>query len=215
MIIAVVILLVLFLLAMIWLGVDFQYMDSTVTVWIKVLFVRIKVYPQKRKKSSGKSKEEPEKTDEIESKGKEKSPKGKRDVRDIIKILLRAARRLRKRLTVGILMLHYTVAGDDPCDTALQYGRVSAAVGVLLPEICNIFRVKRKDVAVNVDFDSGKPMLESKITIRLFVWQLVYVVVAALIDLFKARSEGTDNAQDEHIYKTKNESTNKVTADGE
>lgn len=180
-----VILLVLFALAMIWLGVDVKMGESGLVVWVKVIFFKVQVYPRP-KKSASKTKKKTEKP--AKTKEKPEKVKAKRDYKGLIKVALRAAGRLRRKLTVSKLVFHYTAGGQDPADTALQYGRVSAAVYGMLPEVCRIFNVKYKDVSVNVDFDIPKPKVELEVSLGLFVWQLIYIGIAALVDFLKMQN---------------------------
>ena len=184
---ALIVILVLFLLAMIWLGVEVHFWDSQLTVFVRVLFVKIKVYPQKKK---AKKKPKKEKKQEKETSKKEKRPKQMPDIKGLIKLALDAAGRLRRKITVKNLTLRYTAGSSDPSDTALQYGRVSAAVGILLPRICEVFKVKRHDVKVDVDFDLPKPVVEFETGVGMFLWQLIYVGAATLIDFLKLQSSG-------------------------
>ena len=188
---ALIVILVLFLLAMIWLGVEVRFWDSQLTVFVRVLFIKIKVLPRKKKPKKEKKDKKTEKEPSHKvGKQKEKKPKKKQDIKGLIKLGLDAAGRLRRKITVKDLTLHYTAGSSDPSDTALQFGRVSAAVGILLPRICEVFKVKRHDVQVDVDFDLTKPLVEFETGVGMFLWQLIYVGVSALIDYLKLQSSG-------------------------
>ena len=187
---ALIVILVLLLLAMIWLGVEVRFWDSQLTVFVKVLFIRFKVYPGKKKakKKPEKEKKDKKSREEVSHKVGKKKPKKKPDIRELIRLGLDAAGRLKRKITVKELTLHYTAGSGDPSDTALQFGRVSAAVGILLPRICETFKVKRHDVKVDADFDLQKPRVELEAGVGMFLWQLIYVGAAALIDFLKIQN---------------------------
>ncbi len=182
MVAVIIIILVLFGLAMIRLSLDIRVVETKLYIWVKVLFFKIQIYPIFKKtsaKTRGKTKKSAEKS---------KKTKVKKDNRELARVVLRVAGRLRRKLGIKQLVFHYTAGSEDPADTALQYGRVSAAVYGMLPVVCKTFNIKRQDVSVNVDFDIPKPLIELEIDIGLFVWQLIYIGTATLIDFSKLQS---------------------------
>lgn len=178
----IIILLVLLALAMIWLGVDIQMVESELYVWVKVMLFKVQVYPRTTK-SSAKTQNKDEES--AKTNKKPKKTKSRMDYKGLVRLILKAAGRLRRKIGVTKLIFNYTAGGIDPADTALQYGRVSAAVYGMLPEVCRIFNVRRKDISVNVDFDITKPKIELEVSVGLFAWQLVYVGANTLIDFMK------------------------------
>ena len=75
----------------------------------------------------------------------------------------------RKKLRVNRLVLNLILAGDDPCDLAVGYGRAWAAVGNLLPRLERIFVIQKRDVQVQCDFlaEETKVVFELDMTITL------------------------------------------------
>ena len=59
---------------------------------------------------------------------------------------------LRRKLRVDHLTFHLIMAGDDPADLAVYYGRAWAAVGCLMPQLDRAFVIKKRDVQVECDF---------------------------------------------------------------
>ena len=53
---------------------------------------------------------------------------------------------LRVRLRVRKLVLYVSVAGDDPCDVALLYGKLAAGAGGLTALLEQWFRIKKRDI---------------------------------------------------------------------
>ena len=182
-----IVILVLFLLAMLWLGVDVRYWDDKLTLWLRVLCFKFKILPKskKKKKKPKKKKKKDKNKEDSENKLKKKHKKAKPDIKGLIDLGLTAAGRLKRKIRVSRLTLHYTAGSEDPCDTALQFGRVSAAVGILLPRICESFNVNRHDVRVDSNFDLPKPKVEFDTSVGMFLWQLVFIGVAALIGFLK------------------------------
>lgn len=59
---------------------------------------------------------------------------------------------LRLRLRVRRLVLLVSLAGKDPCDLAVNYGRATAAVGAMLPRLEAFLRIRRRDIQIFCDF---------------------------------------------------------------
>ncbi len=67
-------------------------------------------------------------------------------------ILGRALRRTGRRIRIRPLKLHLLVAGADPADTAVLYGRVQAAQAALLPALHRLVRIREQDIQLFLDF---------------------------------------------------------------
>lgn len=67
-------------------------------------------------------------------------------------ILGRALRRTGRRVRIQPLRLHLLVAGSDPADTAMLYGRLQAAQAALLPALHRLVRIREQDIQLFLDF---------------------------------------------------------------
>lgn len=65
----------------------------------------------------------------------------------------------RRKLRVKMLKMRLTMAGDDPCDLAVNYGKAWAAVGNLMPLLEQLFVIKKRDVQVACDFVGSQTVL--------------------------------------------------------
>lgn len=63
---------------------------------------------------------------------------------------------LRRKLRVNDLTLHLILAGDDPADLAVNYGRAWAALGNLMPQLSRALVIKKRDIQVMCDFTEEK-----------------------------------------------------------
>ena len=75
----------------------------------------------------------------------------------------------RRKLRVNRLVLRLTLAGDDPCDLAVNYGRAWAAVSNLLAALKRAFVIQKRDVEVQCDFlgEETKVVFAMDLTITL------------------------------------------------
>lgn len=100
-------------------------------------------------------------------------------------ILGRALKRTGRRLRLTPLKVHLLVAGPDPADTALLYGRLEAALGAALPALHRLVRIKDQDVRLFLDFQREQMDLIADVGLSLRPWDLVSVGLRAGGSLLK------------------------------
>ena len=99
----------------------------------------------------------------------------------------------RRKLRVNRLVLRLTLAGDDPCDLAVNYGRAWAAVGNLLAALERAFVIQKRDVEVQCDFlgEETKVVFTMDLTITLgrILGLLVKYGIRAVAILLKMKNQ--------------------------
>ena len=99
----------------------------------------------------------------------------------------------RRKLRVNRLVLRLTLAGDDPCDLAVNYGRAWAAVGNLLAALKRAFVIQKRDVEVQCDFlgEETKVVFAMDLTITLgrVLGLLVKYGIRAVTILLKMKNQ--------------------------
>ena len=88
--------------------------------------------------------------------------------------------RLRRKISIDLLTIHYTAASGDPFSAAMTYGCASAAVGALMPVIENIFKVKKSDVGAAVTFDATEADIYIDAQLTIAIWEIIYIALAVL-----------------------------------
>lgn len=202
-IIACAVLLALFLLP---LGCRVRYDGGGLTVRVIAGPVRFQVYPF-RKKDTPKKADQPEKTEKksarkysTETQKEEKqTPEPEtggslKKFLPLVRLALEALGELRRKIRLNNLTVHLTLACDDPCDLAVNYGRAWAAVGNLMPNLERLFVIKKRDIQIGCDFTASeiKIFAEGDVTItfgRVLSLALRYGV-RALKEFFKLKQKG-------------------------
>ena len=64
------------------------------------------------------------------------------DFLPLVNAVLKFLNDLRRKIRIDHLDVKLILAGDDPCDLAVNYGRAWAAVGNLLPRVERIFVIR-------------------------------------------------------------------------
>ena len=196
------ILLLLFLITLIRVQVFAQYAD-TLTLTVKVLFVKIKLLPsdkkkkkQKPKKEKPKEKKPEEQKPKKEKKEKKKKPsylsrlKEKKGLSGLISLFASVAtialgmlkgifsHIVIKKLDVGIAL-----SGDDAATVAVNYGRVCSALYPSINIITAATVCKSYHVAVEPVFDPDKPT-EVYADVHAYL-RIIFVLAEAIKAAFK------------------------------
>lgn len=161
---------ILFALAVMPLGVDVRYDTGGVRVKLVLGFLKLTVFPipswMKRKK---KTKKEPQQSDksapreEKKPEPKPEKPKAKKgsllDFLPLVKLAVNFLGDFRRKLRLRHLELNLIMAGDDPCDLAVNYGRAWAAAENLITVLERAFVIKKREIHVGCDFTAESTMV--------------------------------------------------------
>lgn len=206
---------ILFLLAILPLGASVKYDEDGSLVKIIAGPVRIKVFPAKKKDKPPKEaekkaekkapepapKSEPPMTlprEELPQK-KEKKKKGGSvlDFLPLVRLAFDFLGDFRRKLRLNRLELKVTLAGDDPCDLALNYGRAWEALGNLMPKLEKWFVIKKRDLDVQCDFTASETVIYARLDITITLGRLLSLVVVyavrALIKFLKIKKMRKQN----------------------
>lgn len=147
-----------------------EYCDSGLTAKAKVGPVWLQVYPGKSDK-----KKKPEKENKLNELFKKS---GNFDTfKAVFPDLLDMFSALRKKLVINKLIIHYTAASVSAYDAAMSFGTVSAAIGMLLPLIENVFILKERDITSSVDFTETVPKIYFNAAVSIRIYQILYIVI--------------------------------------
>jgi len=197
---------VLIIIALLRFGVRVEYSAEGVLIKLIAGPFSIKVYPteQDEEKEERKRKKKAEKKALKQAKKKDKPVKkkpgmGVRDFLDMIPYLGNMLSRIKRRLLISELTIHFTAAGEDAAKIAMTYGMANAVIGELTPILENNFRIRRRDIQFNTDFISQEQTLYVNAAISLAVWEALYIVFAlfpVLKIVFRRKKDGTDGKEE-------------------
>ncbi|MBQ9085938.1 MAG: DUF2953 domain-containing protein [Clostridia bacterium] len=185
------------------------YSDEVV-LFVKVLFLKIKILPKKEKpwkstmsaskakkirearKKKAAKKQEADKAKAVkkEQKKKEKASKPKKSMAEILDLVQLVCRlvaavihRFFHHLRIDVARLKVRVATGDAATTAVAYGAVTQSINVLFPLIENAKNLtlpEDSELSVEADFVSDSPELDVMFSFSLRVWHLFSVAFSAL-----------------------------------
>ena len=175
---------ILVLLAILPLGATARYNAEGLSLKVIAGPVRIPLLPKKEKEAK------PAKTEKTKKKQKKaaaksvEQPKAKEetggswtDFLPLVQTGLDLLNDFRGKLRIRRLELKLIMAGDDPCDLAVNYGRANAALGNLWPQLERCFVIKKRDVQIECDFEASQTVVIARADITITLGRLLALVV--------------------------------------
>ena len=205
---------ILIMLAILPLGVSARYDgDGPVMkiiagpIWLQVFPARNKIDSEKKEKAKpeGKTqkKEKQEKKTPVIKDHKESTEEKKGgsilDFLPLVRVVLDLLGEFSRKLRVDRLELDLILAGEDPCDLAINYGRAWTALGNLWPKLEEIFVIKKRRVEVQCDFEASQTCVIARLDITITVVRLLSMVVRygirALVQFIQITNKRKGGAQ--------------------
>ena len=205
--------LILFLLAILPLGASVLYDEDGPRVRIVAGPVKLQVFPMKKKPKKDKSKTEKPKKEKKPGKktapaenapAKQPAPKPKTggsvlDFWPLVRVALDLLNDLRLKLRVDHLKLHMTMAADDPCDLAINYGRMNASLAGLITQLERFLVIKKRDVHIDCDFAADQTVILARLDLTITLGRILSIAVrygvralTTFLKIKKQREGGAD-----------------------
>lgn len=193
---------ILILLALIPLGVCVKFDSHGFLARLILGPVRLTVYPAPPKKEKA---EKPKKAKSTAKKKEDKPKEEKKsggklsDFLPFVETALQFLNDFRRKLRVKRLEMRIIMAGDDPCDLAVNYGRAWTAVGNLMPRLERVLKIKKRDISVECDFTAEKTCIYARVDITITLGRLLCLAVRygvrALKQYMNLKKGGAENEQ--------------------
>ena len=212
---------VLFLLAILPLGVSIHYNADGAIVKIILGPIKLTVVPAKKKppkekkekksKKQKKPKKQAEKPKQMGADAPPAEPKPEKkeqggsilDFLPLVKTLFDFLGDFRRKLRIDHLQLKLIMAGGDPYNLAMNYGKAWAAVGNLMPKLEQWLVIRERDIEVECDFveSSTKVIAHMDLTITLgrllaAVFKFLFKALIKFLQIMKKRKGGAKNEPD-------------------
>jgi len=179
---------VLILLAFLRFGASAEYGADGFLVAARVGPFSFTVFPVKEEapeKAEKKALKRARKKTKVREKAKEKparkmAPGALTHFLDMIPPVMKTLGRVKRRLLIKKLTIHYTAGGDDPVTTAMAYGAANAVFGAIVPALENNFRIRKRDLRAFADFQSVEQKIYVSAAFSIAVWEAVYIAAAML-----------------------------------
>lgn len=168
-------------------GLRVRYNDAGMRLWVLAGPVRINLYPRPQKERKEKQEKAPKK-EEKPTTGKKASEqkkakadpaaapeKGGRltDFLPLAQMALEFLGDFRRKLRLDNLYFRLILAGEDPYQVAVSYGRCWAAVGNLLPQLDRLFVIQKRDIEVECDFTASETLVIFHLDLTITIGRLL------------------------------------------
>ena len=185
---------ILFLLAILPLGVSVAYDASGLLLKLILGPARITLIPGKKKQKKEKSEMKEKKEKKPASKAtKPKEPAADKpaggpitDFLPLVQVALDLLNDFRRKLRVDRLEAKIILAGGEPCDLAVNYGRAWTALGNLWPRLERFLVIKKRDVQIECDFTADTTVIWARVDLTITLGRVLALVA---VNGFKAIKE--------------------------
>ena len=175
-------------LAILPLGVSAWYNENGPLVRLLIGPVKLTLFPGKKKAKKENPKKEAKNDTRKQAKAEKKARKAQqkkpsktggswKDFLPLVKTGLAFLGDFRRKLRVKRLEANLIMAGGDPADLAVNYGKTWAAVGGLMPQLERIFVIKKRNIAVQCDFTVEKTLIYARLDVTITLGRLLALVV--------------------------------------
>ena len=168
-------------LAVIPLGVSVAYDAAGLLVRVIAGPVRVTLIPaKKRAKKEKKTREKkPKKASAPAKVASTEAQKGGslKEFIPLVQIALDMMDAFRRKLRVNRLEAKIVLAGDDPADLAINYGRAWTALGNLWPRLESFLVIRKRSVEVQCDFTADQTLITARVDVTITLGRLLALSV--------------------------------------
>ena len=115
------------------------------------------------------------------------------DFLPLLKVALDLLNVFRRKLRVNLMEVKLVMAGGDPCDLAVNYGRAWTAIGNLLPRLENVLAIKKRDINVECDFLASKTTIYVRLDLTITLGRILAIAVIygfrAMVEFLKIKNK--------------------------
>ncbi len=167
----VIIFILLALIMLIPLGICASYDANGFVLKAKISVYKLHLYPRKSKSKQ----KVPKDSTKSGKKSKKKLPFGLKEWTELLRIVLKAHKRLKNGLCIDKLTLHFIAAAPDPYDTVRIYNAVNGLVGAAEP----LVKTKKRDIYIDADMTAEKCSISFVFELSIRVGQLLILSIVS------------------------------------
>ena len=159
---------ILALIAIIPIGTSILYDDAGLRAFAIVGPFRVCVYPVKKH----------EKKEKVKKQNSQKAKGG--SIQDFLPLLdqvLDFLSAFKGKIRVPYLEMKLILAGDDPSDLAVNYGRGWSLLGNLMPLLDSAFIIRRRNLEVECDFLADQTTITAQFDLSITIGRTVSLVI--------------------------------------
>lgn len=147
-------------------GLRVSYDGNDPLLQLKVGPFFLKLYPRSRTLREKKVTQSMGKSGTTASNNSTKSSGGISDLLPILRVVWELLQDFKRKLLVERLEFKMVLAGSDPCDLSVNYGRAWVTLGNLMPQLENNLNIRKRNLEIECDYlaDQTKVFLLADLT---------------------------------------------------
>lgn len=210
--------LIIFAVMMISIGADISFINENLVVCATFCGKTIQVFPRTRKKTENPRKEKKPKPPKEKKSSDKPAKRGiplDLNFDEIVGLLKKVLKGLAKfkNFSVDNFMLHILVAGYDPYNIAVFFGKLNSTLSVLGAFCAQNLKIKKADVFTDVDFIGGQPKLDFQVEVSIRIGQIFGVINTILFGALGILIKNRIRVLKEKRSKPKEEITEEIISD--
>lgn len=182
-----IILLIFLLIGLLRVGATIRFGEETI-VKLRVGFLRLTVFPGKKKEKKKQSKEDVP-AEKKEKKARKLPKLTLEDLFDlaatVISALGKTIRRICRRLRIDPLRLSIVFGGTDPADVAETYGMANAFVWSVMPKAEEIFYLPDPNIHLEMSYETEETHCEGTVGISFRIFDVLSILLTLALPLIR------------------------------
>lgn len=102
---------------------------------------------------------------------------GLNDLLPILRVVWELLKDFKRKLRVDRLEFKLVLAGEDPCDLSINYGRAWAALGNLMPRLESFLLIRRRNLEIECDYLAERTTVFLLVDLTISVGRLLVLAV--------------------------------------
>lgn len=184
---------ILLVLCLIPLGIQGQYRSGDARLHLLIGPIRIAL---NRQKTTEKKKTDKDTFASHEVKKEKLSLKSITRYKPLVQPVLKFLADFKKKLRVRNLQLKVVLAGGDPCDLSIQYGRAWMALGNLMPYLERFFVIKKRNLEIACDYTGEKTTVDFSFSLSITVLRLLQILIYHGVSILRQYGKINKNTKD-------------------
>lgn len=173
-----IILAILILLGFVQIGILADYNSDGAGLWLCIGPFRFRLYPGRKSDKKDKQKRNSNGKTDATRKSNGDAQKGSlQDFLAVAQFVFEVLSDFRRKIRIKNLQLKLILAGDDPCDLSVNYGRAWAALGALMLQLDRVFIIRNRNVEVECDYLADSTQVRAQVHITITIARLLSMIV--------------------------------------
>lgn len=158
-------------------GVRASYDADGVALHLIIGPLHFQVYPGNHRTQKKRSVATKGKTGAQASKGSAKTGGSLNDLVPILHVAWDLLRDFKRKLRVDRLEFKLVLAGEDPCDLSVNYGRAWAALGNLMPGLESFLCIRKRNLEIQCDYLAERTTVFLLVDLTMTIGRLLCLAV--------------------------------------